>query len=377
MQEITSDERGFSEVRIEGERFLAASLVLKDSPTPVRLIVLKSFDHASQFVTRVSQIVIAMSLVAILIGCGLVLLISHRFTKPLDDLLEGVRALEERNFDYPLVGSGNDEFGQLTTSFNHMRSSLAAAEEKVRESERSATIGRMASSISHDLRHRLTAVLANSEFLAEAGLGPERKQELYENVRSAVRKMTDLLESLVEFSRTPESLRLEFMSVQEIVDDSIAAIRLHPQFQNVVIRIEAPQTVRGLFDAKRLERGLYNLLLNSCEVVPFASGCIQISIRRVAEQVEIRVADNGPGIAECIRKNLFQPFVSYAKAHGSGLGLAIVQKACLDHGGTLLLENASPGVTTFLMRLPLGAPFKSGELDEGFAELVHGASYGS
>ncbi len=377
MQEITSNEHVFSEVRIDGERFLAASLALEDSPIPVRLIVLKSLDQATQFVTEVSRIVIAMSLLAILIGCGLVLLISHRFTKPLDDLLEGVRALEQGNFEYAPVGGSNDEFGELTTSFNKMRSSLAAAEEKVREAERSATIGRMASSISHDLRHRLTAVLANSEFLAETGLRPERKQELYENVRCAVRKMTDLLESLVEFSRTPESLRLEFVSVQEIVDDSIAAIRLHPQFQNVDIRIESPHMVEGRFDARRLERGLYNLLLNSCEMVPSPSGWVQISIRRVTEKVEIRVTDNGPGVAECIRKSLFQPFVSYAKSHGSGLGLAIAQKACLDHSGTLLLEDASPGLTTFLMELPLAAPFNLGELDDGFAELVHGASYGS
>ena len=203
----------FAEIRIDGERFLAASLLLEDSPKPVRLIVLKSFDEATRFVRQVNRIVIAMSIVALLIGCTLVLFISRKFTKPLDELLEGVKALEHRDFTYPLTRAPNDEFAQLTTAFDHMRLSLAAAEEKVLEAERLATMGRMASSISHDLRHRLTAIVANAEFLAESELKSERRQELYSNVCAAVRRMTDLLESLVEFSRTPESLRLELIPI--------------------------------------------------------------------------------------------------------------------------------------------------------------------
>jgi signal transduction histidine kinase len=365
-----------SEVKIDGERFLATSLALADSPKPIRLIVLKSFDQASLFLQRVNQIVIAMNVVAIVIGSGLVLLLCRKFTRPLDELLEGVRALEQRNFSYPLTSSGNGEIAELTRSFDDMRSSLAAAEDKLLKAERSATIGRMASSISHDLRHRLTAIIANSEFLAESELSAARKQELYENVRIAVRKMTDLLESLLEFSRTPDSLRLEYLPVHEIVEDSIATIRLHPQFQRLPISIESTTTVYGWFDPKTLERGLYNLLLNACEMVSLESGQIVIAIQRMESTVEIRVSDNGPGVADCIREKLFQPFVSYGKQHGSGLGLAIVQKACLDHGGTLVLERSSPGSTTLLMTLPLGAMPPVAFTGEGPNDKVdHGVSY--
>jgi signal transduction histidine kinase len=226
------------------------------------------------------------------------------------------------------------------------------------------------------LRHRLTAILANSEFLAESDLSVVRKQELYENVRIAVRKMTDLLESLLEFSRTPDSLRLECLPVQEIVEDSIATIRLHPQFQSLPISIRSTAIVYGWFDPKTLERGLYNLLLNACEMVSLESGEIVIAIEQMKSTLEIRVSDNGPGIADCIREKLFQPFVSYGKQHGSGLGLAIVQKACLDHGGKLLLEHSSPGSTTLLMALPLGAQPSAaltGEVSND--KVAHGVPY--
>jgi signal transduction histidine kinase len=362
-----------SEVKIEGERFLSTSLALSDSPKAVRLIVLKSFDQASLFLGRVNEIVIVMTVIAIVIGSGFVLLISRKFTRPLDDLLEGVRALEQRNFSYPLTDSGNDEFAVLTSSFHRMRTSLAAAEEKLLEAERSATIGRMASSISHDLRHRLTAIIANSEFLAESGLRPERKQELYENVRAAVRKMTDLLESLLEFSRTPQALRLEHLPVQEIVEDAVAAIRLHPQFQNLPICIDSRELIWGWFDPRTLERGLYNLLLNACETFPCQVGHIDVKIQRLDSNIEIRVSDNGPGIPECIREKLFQPFVSHGKQHGSGLGLAIVQKACLDHGGRLVLENSSSQGTTFLIVMPSRAPR---EEEVSGVEVAHGVPHG-
>lgn len=371
-----SAETPFSEIRIDGERFLAASLILGDSPEPVRLIVLKSFDEASRFVRQVNRIVVAISVVALLIGCGLVLFISRRFTKPLDELLEGVRALEHRDFTYPLTRFRRDEFAELTSAFDDMRSSLAAAEEKVLEAERSATIGRMASSISHDLRHRLTSIVANSEFLAESELKSERRQELYSNVCAAVRRMTDLLESLVEFSRTPDSLRLEVIPIEEIIEDSVAAIRLHPQFKNIRIRIHSINPGWGRFDPGALERGLYNLLLNACEVVSPSVGCIDIKIDVHHEAVEVCVSDNGPGIPESIRGTLFQPFVSHGKQHGSGLGLAIVQKACLDHGGKIVLECASRGTTTFQITLPRGLPFPNDTPTKQVDEFVHGVAYG-
>ncbi len=366
-----------SEVKLEGERFLATSLLLSESPKPVRLIILKSFDQASLFVKHVNDIVIAMNVVAIFIGCILVLLITHRFTKPLEALLQGVRALEQRNFNYPLSNSGNDEFAEVTRAFSQMRSSLAAAEDKLLDSERSATIGRMASSISHDLRHRLTTIIANAEFLAELNLSFNRKLELYENVYVAVRKMNDLLESLLEFSRTRESLRLEYVSIEDIVEDAIAAIRLHPQYRALPIVIDGAEPLLGWFDPTIIERALYNLLLNACEVVSPETGRIEINLRQLGSDVEIRVRDNGPGIAPCIREKLFLPFVSHGKPHGSGLGLAIVQKACSDHSGKLFVENAEPGATTLVMALPWGlrADLRGSELPVSAAEPVYGVPY--
>src|SRR5438445_10593599 len=106
-----------------------------------------------------------------------------------------------------------------------MRNSLLKTQRELLEAERLATIGRMASSISHDLRHSLAAIVANAEFLCEGGLSPDQREELYQEVSVGVNQMTDLIDSLLEFSRTRESLRPAYGSVEDTVDRGVQAVR--------------------------------------------------------------------------------------------------------------------------------------------------------
>jgi len=97
------------------------------------------------------------------------------------------------------------------------------------------------------------------------------------------------------------------------------------------------------------------MLLNACEVVPPDSGKIEVSLCESAYGVEIRIADNGPGVAEPVRAKLFQPFTSYGKRNGIGLGLAICHKIFRDHGGSACLESTGAGKTVFKLVLPIVA----------------------
>src|ERR1044071_10129724 len=105
-----------------------------------------------------------------------------------------------------------------------MRQSLQKIQQNLIESERLATIGRMASSISHDLRHSLAAIVANAEFLCESRLPADQREELYQEIRAAVNQMTDLIDSLLEFSRTRESLHPTYGTVRDSVGRVVQAI---------------------------------------------------------------------------------------------------------------------------------------------------------
>jgi signal transduction histidine kinase len=165
--------------------------------------------------------------------------------------------------------------------------------------------------------------------------------------------MTDLIDSLLEFSRTRESLRPTYGSVKETVERVVQRIRAHPEFHAVQITVNQTGNSIGWFDPKKLERALFNLLINACEAVTGNTGRIEIDLSEVPVGVEVRVADNGRGIPESIRGKLFEPFVSYGKENGTGLGLTVVQKIVQDHGGDVTVERTSEEGTVFRLVLPL------------------------
>jgi signal transduction histidine kinase len=342
------------QIRLGEERFLATVVELPTAGSVgLNLWVLKSFDQATAFLSNLNELLLALGLAAVLTGSVLVSLISHTFTRPLENLVAGVRALEQGDFAYPLQVQGGDEVAEVTGTFDRMRKNLQKTQRELLDAERLATIGRMASSISHDLRHSLAAVMANAEFLCESNLTPGQREDLYAEIRIAVNQMTDLIESLLEFSRTRESLRPSYGDVRSAVDRAVQGVKAHPEFQRIRIRISGEGSTEGWFDFKKLERALLNLLLNACEMVPAESGKIDIGLRRRGESLEIRIEDNGPGIADAVRDRLFEPFVSHGKENGTGMGLTVVQKIVQDHGGDVAVEQTSSSGTTFRVSIPL------------------------
>ena len=100
-----------------------------------------------------------------------------------------------------------EEIRELSRAFERMRVELQRTQNDLLDSERLATIGRMASSISHDLRHYLSAMYANAEFLSSGALPQAEREELFLEVRAAVQGMTDLLDSLLLFTQTGRALQ--------------------------------------------------------------------------------------------------------------------------------------------------------------------------
>ncbi len=336
-----------AEFQLGSEKFLGTSVGLAGDQTgSVRLTVLKSYDRATAFLDGLNQVLLALGFAALLAGSLLVYLISHTFTRPLGSLVAGVRALERGDFTFALDPHGGDEVAEVTRAFQRMRQSLLKTQQDLLEAERLATIGRMASSISHDLRHSLAAIVANAEFLCETHLTLEQREELYQEVRIAVDQMTDLIDSLLEFSRGRDSLRLSYGDLKSAVDRAIQAVRVHPEFQQTRITVSAQGNCAGYFDQRKLERVFFNLLLNACEAVA-GIGEVHVDLREGNGGTEIRVSDNGRGIPESVRQNLFEPFVSYGKENGTGLGLTVVQKIVQHHGGDVSVERTSPAGTVF------------------------------
>jgi signal transduction histidine kinase len=348
---------GPSDIRLGAERFVATSVELTPGGrSSVSLIVLKSYDQATAFLNNLNRWLLGLGLVAILAGSALVFLISSTFTRPLADLVAGVHALEKGDFSYPLTARGKDEVSELTTSFDRMRRTLHTAQQELLHAERLATIGRMASTISHDLRHPLTAILAYAEFLAEVKLDEKRRSEFYREIRQAVDQMTDQLNTLLEFSKARVVYRPAYEDVEELIRHAIRTVQARPEYQSISFTSMHEGAKEAWFDANKLQRVLYNLLLNACEAVAPESGRIAVRSRQTPQGLEIRIADNGPGIPPEIRPQIFQPFATHGKQSGTGLGLTVVQKIVEEHGGEVSVEQTGPEGTVFRIALPSSTP---------------------
>lgn len=337
-------------IQLDNEIYMAGVSTLPAAgQSKVQLVVLKSYDRASEYLRRVNRWIVALGIAALLIGLVLATAIARTITHPLETLAAGARALGQGDFNYRLSTEGAQEVRELAQSFDRMREELKRTHRELIESERLATIGRMASSVSHDLRHHLSAIYANAEFMSLAQTRNDERTELLSEVREAVQGMTDLIESLLLFSQTSQALHLIGEPLNQLIERTIHSVQQHPECHSVEILAPNLPPIDAWVDGKKLSRAIYNLLLNACQAA--RSGpekpSVTVALAEDEDKIRISIVDSGPGVATSIRQTLFQPFVSAGKENGVGLGLTLAQHIAQEHGGEVKLDESRPGRTIF------------------------------
>lgn len=354
---------GPAAVKLGNAQFLSATEDLSATATsPLQLVVLKSFEPAERSINRIDRMVLVAGLLALLSGMMLMIVISRLVTRPLEELSRSVRAFGLGDVEHHVPRYGTQEVRQLSAAFFSMRGEIQKANQMVLESERLATIGRMASSVSHDLRHYLAAILANSEFLASDRFSARERAEIFGDIRAAVNGTTDMIESLLTFSRTGASIRRQPELMATLLERATALVRAHPDADGVTLTTEYgdPTETAVVVDGKQIERAISNLLLNACQSVRTTgvSAKVVVTLETQERQIIVNVIDNGPGVPEKIRKNLFDPFVSDGKQKGTGLGLTLAHRIAVEHGGEVVLLSSRPGETIFQMKVARELPMQ-------------------
>jgi signal transduction histidine kinase len=345
-------QNGNSAIAMVGrERYLTVSKDLTGgADTSLRLVVMKSFDAADRAEKQINWLIFWVSLLAMAAGSALMLLLARMVTRPLELLAAGVRAFGEGDRQHSLPDTGTQEVRYLSQVFRQMRDEIEKTNRALLESERLATIGRMASSVSHDLRHYLAAVYGNAEFLASPALPASERAELYEEIRLAVNGTTDMLDSLLIFSRTGAALQRVPTAMSTLVDRAMALVKTHPDAERVKLVLEEVDgDTTAAVDTKQVERAIYNLLLNACQSARESAGLreVRVSLSADDKSVSVTILDSGPGVAEGIRESLFDPFVSEGKQKGTGLGLTLAWSVAREHDGDVRLVSNRAGETIF------------------------------
>jgi signal transduction histidine kinase len=230
-----------------------------------------------------------------------------------------------------------------------MCASLNSAREDLIRQERISTIGRLSTSIVHDLRNPLAAIYGGAEMLEDAELSPPQVRRLAANIYRASRQIQTLLQELTDVTHGRAHAR-EMCRLKEIVQAAYEPLVSSAEASRVSVGIDVDSDIELPLDRSPMERVFQNLITNAIEAMP-QGGSVAIHARRGDGDVTVCVEDTGPGIPEAIAGQLFQPFVTAGKKNGMGLGLAFSRKTILSHGGDLWVEQNTSGAR-FVIRLP-------------------------
>jgi signal transduction histidine kinase len=317
------------------------------------LWILRSFATADERLAALRRNIILLWLLAVAASLGLTYVLARRIVEPVKELDRAAAEVARQNYDHRVKVVSQDELGRLARTFNAMCASIQQARQDLIRQERISTIGRLSSSIVHDLRNPLAAVYGGSEMLVDAELSPTQVKRLAGNIYRASRRIQELLQDLLNVSRG-SARGAEQCKLREVAADGCQSLLASADAQHVGLEIRIPDEIELPMERNRMERVFSNLVGNALEMMP-EGGRIQISAQAQNGFVVAEVRDTGPGIAPEIRDSLFEPFVSAGKKNGLGLGLALARQTLLDHGGDMWAESEPGHGACFRLRLPAGA----------------------
>jgi signal transduction histidine kinase len=217
--------------------------------------------------------------------------------------------------------------------------------------------------VAHELKNPLTPMRFALHTLRRAA--PERPEarEALEVMEAESGRLEELARTFAQLGRIPEGAPSE-IDLREMLD-YLLRTHLPPQVGHAIDAPDALPCVHGHHDA--LSRAFANLLLNAGEVVAAAGGgSVRVELRESGAEVEVRVLDDGPGIAPENVERVWEPDFT-TKARGTGLGLALVRQTVQAHGGRVWALNRPEGGAEFGVALPAGAaePALSGATSAG------------
>jgi two-component system NtrC family sensor kinase len=296
--------------------------------------------------------------------------LSQRVVKPLKEMESSVAAISANYRETLLAPSNDREILSIIAAFNHMLKELDHRQKSLMRSERMVSLGTMLSGVAHELNNPLSNISTSCQILLEevGESDPATQQRYLEQIDQQTERARTIVRSLLDFSRE-RAFRKEAVLLRPLVAQTVGFVRGEVSAKSVV-QLSIPDNLSVPADAQRLQQVFVNLIRNAMESLG-SQGRIDISAQIVqaseppagtalgegcgtqGEMVEIRVTDNGPGIAPDILPRIFDPFFTTRDVgHGMGLGLFVVYEIVDEHGGCIAVQSTPGQGATFCIRLP-------------------------
>jgi len=237
-------------------------------------------------------------------------------------------------------------------------------EEKVLQTERLATVGRMAAKVAHDIRNPLSSISLNAELLGDELVNftsdtTIEASALLNSITSEVDRLAQISDEYLQFSRTPR-IKLQLTDLNQTLSELIKLMSKELLAKKIrVSRRFSSQLPEIYIDKAQMHRSFLNLLRNAIEAMP-DGGTLKLRTTANRDYIETKIIDTGEGIDEKELTKIFEPFHS-TKEFGTGLGLTITRQIIEEHGGAIECKSKLGSGTEFIIQLPI-REVKKGDL---------------
>ncbi|UCG64132.1 MAG: cache domain-containing protein [Deltaproteobacteria bacterium] len=307
-------------------------------------------------------VVIVLAGMALAIGLGYVL--ADKIMKPVHQLITASQQVSEGNLTPDIGPVSRDEIGVLQNTFMDMVAAMgrrtAAAESQILQSEKQASIGRLAAGVAHEINNPLTGVLSYTHMLL-------RRKDLPDDIRADLEVIVDstdrvrkIVKGLLEFSRQTK-LSPEPTDVNNLIHSTISLMENQALVKGVGIKFNPGESLpKVTLDRGQFQSVLLNMIINALDATEAGDSITVYTAAGLSASdsgqkgVEITIADTGCGIRPENLDKLFDPFFSTKEVgKGTGLGLSVSLGIVERHGGTIRVQSEIGRGTRFFIWLPV------------------------
>jgi two-component system, OmpR family, sensor kinase len=335
---VTAGSEDYAEVAVPRQFEAVETVVLYRIPLADSLATVELVERRLLLATAFALVL------ALVLGLTAAGVLAHRLRR----LETAADRIAGGHFDTPIVDRGDDEIGQLASSFDRMRVQLAQLDNARKE---------FVANASHELRTPLFSLGGFLELLADEDLDDDTRREFLGTMQGQVERLTKLSTNLLDLSRVDAG---QLRVTTEPVDLGDVVEKLGEEFEHLadssghVLEAHADGAAWALADPERVAQIGRALLMNALVHTPKGTHVVVRAGQR-GDRAELSVADDGPGIPASQRGAVFERFyrVEGGKASGSGLGLAIAWELARLMNGTVRLESEA-GRTVVTLEIPGG-----------------------
>jgi two-component system NtrC family sensor kinase len=319
-------------------------------------------------VKRVLTVFVLITVAGMALAIGLGYILADKIMSPVHRLIKASQQVSEGNLSPEVGPLSKDEIGLLQNTFKDMivslqerdRRSRAESEDRLLQSEKQASIGRLAAGVAHEINNPLTGVLTYTHMLLRRkDIGDDIRSDL-QAIAKATERVRGIVKGLLDFSRQTK-LDRESTEINRLVRSTISLMENQALLKGVGIEFNPGENLPMLtLDRSQFQSALLNLIINALDATEpggnvIVSTGITLSASNAGQKVvEIAIADTGCGIPPEDLDKLFDPFFSTkGVGQGTGLGLAVSFGIVQRHGGTIWVQSKVGSGSTFTIRLPL------------------------